>query len=127
MTPTINRFGSAIARTRLILIATALLATFPAAGQDAPLSAIAVDDAVDAEQIESAIRAVEAREGLDVETRNKIVEQLRDAQALISRKQVAEAALEPEILFDRTQFREIRVRNHTVDGFFERPESAFHR
>ncbi|HEY5643464.1 MAG TPA: mechanosensitive ion channel domain-containing protein [Woeseiaceae bacterium] len=94
MTPTINRFGSALARFRLIFFATALLATFPAAGQDAPLSAIAVDDAVDAEQIESAIRAIEAREGLDVETRNKIVEQLRDAQALISRRQVAEAAAE---------------------------------
>ena len=34
-----------------------------------------------AEQIDSAIAAVEAREGLDEETRSKVIDQLRDAQA----------------------------------------------
>ncbi|MEJ2322799.1 MAG: hypothetical protein P8Z31_10860, partial [Gammaproteobacteria bacterium] len=34
-----------------------------------------------AEQIESAIAAIEAREGLSEETRNKVIEQLRDAEA----------------------------------------------
>ena len=43
-----------------------------------PLSA---DGSITAAQIESAIAAIEAREGLDEETRTRVIDQLRDAQA----------------------------------------------
>ena len=46
-----------------------------------PIPAIPSEGTISAEQIQSAIAAVEAREGLDEETRNRVIDQLRDAQA----------------------------------------------
>ena len=42
---------------------------------------LAADGSVSAEQVESAIAAIETRDGLDEETRAKVIDQLRDAQA----------------------------------------------
>ena len=94
MNPTIPRFGSALAQFRFIVVTALLLAALPTHGQDSPISAITVDETLNVEQIESAIRAVEAREGLDPEVRKKVIDQLRDAQAQIGRKQAAETAAE---------------------------------
>ena len=94
MTSTIPRFGRAPAQLRLTLIAALLLAAVPAVGQDSPISSIAVDDSLNSEQIESAIKAVEVREGLDPDVRLKVIDQLRDAQVQIGRKQAAETAAE---------------------------------
>ncbi len=76
-----------------ILIALVLLA-FPAVGQEFTLSGIATDDNVSVEQLESAIKSVEAREDLADEIRGGVIEQLRDAQAQIQNKLAAEAAAE---------------------------------
>ena len=48
---------------------------------ESPVPPLAADGSVSAEQIESAIAAVEAREGLDEDTRTRVIDQLRDAQA----------------------------------------------
>jgi potassium efflux system protein len=50
------------------------------------------DGSVSLEQIESAIAAVEVQEGFDDETRGRVVDQLRDAQAQIQNRLSAEAA-----------------------------------
>ena len=47
-----------------------------------------------AEQIEAAINAVSAREGLAEETRSAVIDQLRDAQAQLQNQVAAEAATE---------------------------------
>lgn len=58
----------------------ALFAGNPAWAQS-PVPRLTADGSISAEQIESAIAAVEAREGLDEETRSSVIDQLRDAQA----------------------------------------------
>jgi potassium efflux system protein len=57
-----------------------------------PIPAIPTDGTVSAEQIQSAIAAVEAREGLDDETRARVIDQLRDAQAQLQNRQSSQAA-----------------------------------
>ncbi len=87
----VHRFAE-IQSTRLttgILIALVLLA-LPAVGQEFTLSGIATDDNVSVEQLESAIKSVEAREDLADEIRGGVIEQLRDAQAQIQNKLAAE-------------------------------------
>ena len=59
---------------------TASFAASPARAES-PVPPLAADGSVSAQQIDSAIAAVEAREGLDEETRTRVVDQLRDAQA----------------------------------------------
>ena len=86
-----------LARTTLISVAAGVLIAFllislPAAAQELTVSGIAADGTVSVEQLDSAIESVEAREGLDDETRNSIVEQLRDAQAQVRNRLAAEAA-----------------------------------
>ncbi len=61
------------------LVAATIAAS--AAWADSPIPRLPADGAVSAEQIDSAISAVEAREGLEEETRSKVIDQLRDAQA----------------------------------------------
>ena len=50
------------------------------------------DGAISTEQIESAIAAVEAREGLDAETRGRVIDRLRAAQAQLQNIQASRAA-----------------------------------
>ena len=67
---------------RLLLVAlfAAAFAVSPV-WADSPIPALPADGAISPEQIESAIAAIEAREGLDEETRVRVIDQLRDAQA----------------------------------------------
>ena len=76
-----------------ILIAL-ILAALPVVGQEFTISGIASDGNVSAEQLESAIKSVEAREGIADEIRGGVIEQLRDAQAQVQNKLAAEAAAE---------------------------------
>jgi potassium efflux system protein len=69
-----------------------VLAALPAAGQEFTISGIAADGSVNAEQIESAIKSVEAREDLADEIRGNVVDQLQDAQAQVQNRLAAEAA-----------------------------------
>jgi hypothetical protein len=71
-----------------------LLVALPAVGQEFTLSGIATDGNVSVEQLESAIKSVEAREDLADEISSGVIEQLRDAQAQIQNKLAAEAAAE---------------------------------
>ena len=80
--------NSRSSRTRnpvwLLRCLAALVAATLAAGPawaDSPIPRLPADGSITAEQIESAITAVEAREGLDEETRSRVVDRLRDAQA----------------------------------------------
>jgi len=59
---------------------------------DSPVPPLPADGSITAGQIESAIAAVEAREGLDEETRTKVIDQLRDAQAQLQNAEAARAS-----------------------------------
>lgn len=58
---------------------------------DSPVPSISAEGSVSAEQIESAIAAVEAREGLAEETRTGVIDKLRDAKAQLQNAQLARA------------------------------------
>jgi potassium efflux system protein len=58
---------------------------------DSPVPSISAQGSVSAEQIESAIAAVEAREGLAEETRTGVIDKLRDAKAQLQNAQLARA------------------------------------
>jgi potassium efflux system protein len=62
-------------------IATLIVLAGSLAWAASPIPAIPSEGTISADQIESAIAAVEAREGLDDETRSRVIDQLRDAQA----------------------------------------------
>lgn len=81
-----------IVNGRVCASLAALLLCTAAAGSDSPIPAVPVDGAINAVQLETAIRAVEAREGLDEETRTTVVDQLRDAQAQLQNELSAESA-----------------------------------
>jgi potassium efflux system protein len=74
----------------------ALVAFFVLAGNLAwsasPIPTIPTDGTISSEQIESAIAAVEAREGLDDETRARVIDLLRDAQAQLQNMKSSQAA-----------------------------------
>ena len=57
-----------------------------------PIPTIPTEGTISAQQIESAIAAVEAREGLDDETRTRVVDQLRDAQAQLQNMKSSQEA-----------------------------------
>jgi len=75
-----------------IIIVALLLASLPAAAQVYSNSGVTLDASATVEQIEAAITALGAREGLETETRSKAVEQLRDAQAQVQKRLSAESA-----------------------------------
>ena len=58
------------------------------------IPSIPTDSVVTLEQIESAVTAVEAQESLDDETRGRVIDRLRDAQAQIQNRTSSEAAAE---------------------------------
>jgi potassium efflux system protein len=77
--------------SQLALVAIAVLAG--SLGRAAsPIPSIPTDGTISSQQIESAIAAVEAREGLDDETRARVIDQLRDAQAQLQNMQSSQAA-----------------------------------
>jgi potassium efflux system protein len=75
-----------------LLIAVCLSISLVVKAQDISLSGIATDGSATAEQLESAIRSIEARDGFEEETRVKVLEQLRDAAAQLQNRLSAEAA-----------------------------------
>jgi len=77
---------------RLAVIVFGILATLGAAADDSPIPSIPSGGSITTEQLETAVSAVLAREGLDEDTRNKVVEQLRDAQAQLQNRLAAESA-----------------------------------
>ncbi len=77
------------------LLCLALPSGSPAYAQaDSPIPSVPADGTVSTEQIDSAIAAVEARDGLDEETRTLIVEQLRAARSQLSSRASNESAAE---------------------------------
>ena len=79
----------------IALFCVAAAAPNPAYAQsESPIPAMPAEGAVESAQIENAISAIEAREGLDDETRGMILEQLRSAQTQIQNKAANIAAAE---------------------------------
>ena len=74
------------------LMIACLLAALPVAAQDVAIPRIGADGSPSAEQLESAIQSVEAREGLSDEVRASIIDQLRDAQTQVQNRLAAEAS-----------------------------------
>jgi potassium efflux system protein len=68
-----------------------LLVTVPGWSQTV-IPSIPSNGVITVEQIESAVAAVETQEGLDEETRGRVIDQLRDAQAQIQNRASAEMA-----------------------------------
>ena len=75
-----------------IAVLTVALFACGAAWSASPIPAMPSDGTISAEQIESAIAAVEARAGLDEETRGRVIDRLRAAQAQLQNIQVSRAA-----------------------------------
>jgi potassium efflux system protein len=73
-----------------MLTATLLLAAGPSAA-DLSIPLVSAGDSITTEQLETAINAVNAREGLSNETRNAIVDRLRAAQAQLQNRQSSES------------------------------------
>ena len=63
-----------------------------AAWSQTVIPTVPANGVITAEQIESAVAAVEAQENLDAETRDRVIDQLRDAQAQIQNLATAEVA-----------------------------------
>ena len=78
----------------IAILASILLSAASASFADSLIPSVPADGAVSAEQIEAAINAVSAREGLAEETRSAVIDQLRDAQAQLQNQVAAEAATE---------------------------------
>jgi potassium efflux system protein len=77
---------------RLAIIALILAVTLAAAADDSPIPSIPSSGSISTEQLETAVNAIQARDGLDEETRSKVVDQLRDAQAQLQNRLAAESA-----------------------------------
>ncbi|MDJ0916997.1 MAG: mechanosensitive ion channel [Woeseiaceae bacterium] len=76
----------------LFLISIALTGAVAAQTADSPIPSVRSNGDVGSEQIDVAIQNIEAREGLDDETRDLVISQLRDAQAQIGNRRAAESA-----------------------------------
>ena len=89
-----NRNSGAAAKTfaRCVLIALVLAAPPGRAQQDLSIPAVPADGSLTIEQLESSIRAVEARTDIDDENRSRVIEQLRDAEAQLQNRIAAEIA-----------------------------------
>jgi potassium efflux system protein len=72
-------------------VLAAIAAAFAASpvSADSPIPPLPADGSITTAQIDSAIAAVEAREGLDEETRTRVIDQLRDAQAQLQNARAA--------------------------------------
>ncbi|MDJ0938863.1 MAG: mechanosensitive ion channel [Woeseiaceae bacterium] len=75
---------------RRLLLVLLLLAT-AGAFAESPIPSVPTDGVVTEAQIETAIQAIEVREGLGEETRGRVIDQLRDAQAQLQNQQGFEA------------------------------------
>ena len=89
-----------------------------------PIPAIPTDGTISSEQIVSAIAAVEAREGLDDETRARVIDQLRDAQAQLQNTQSSQAAAAAFAKSLQTAPAETEKLRRTLDEESPAPTSA---
>ena len=78
--------------SRIVLIASMLLLSAAALAVDSLIPAWSGDDSISAEQLETAINAVSAREGIGEDTRKAVIDQLRDAAVQIQNRTAADAA-----------------------------------
>jgi potassium efflux system protein len=84
------RAGNRLRSGTAILASTLLLAVTPVAA-DLSIPLVSAGDSITQEQLETAINAVTAREGLSQETRDAIIDRLRDAQAQLQSRQASES------------------------------------
>jgi potassium efflux system protein len=84
--------GSTVEKLSRIFLGIYLLAAVPAFSQDVLLSDAIENENVTVEQIDSALAALESRQGLDADTRGKMTEYLLEAQVQIQNKLDAEAS-----------------------------------
>lgn len=75
-----------------LLITLATLPCCPSAYAQSAIPATPAGSTVSIEQLETSVKAIEAQEGLSDETRTRIIDLLRDAQAQIQNKEAAAAA-----------------------------------
>jgi potassium efflux system protein len=80
-----SKSGSRL-RLSIVSLAAALLLAAVAFADDSPIPSVSASGEVSAEQIDTAINAVMAREGLTDETRTSIIDRLRDAQAQLQNR-----------------------------------------
>ncbi|MEO1201538.1 MAG: mechanosensitive ion channel domain-containing protein [Pseudomonadota bacterium] len=75
-----------------LLLTIVTLAWWPPTVAQTAIPATPADRSVSIEQLETSITAIEAQEGLSEESRTRIIDLLRDAQAQIQNREAAEAA-----------------------------------
>jgi len=100
------------------LLLSCVLVPSLAAAQDVLISGVAITEDNTAAQIEEAIAIVEARQGLDAETRASVIEFLRDAETQLQNKSTADAAAEQYVVALDTAPAETDVLRKSLD---ERP------
>ena len=116
MNPAIRRGRTTARKLASTVIVAFLLTSLPVAAQVYSNSGIVLDASATAEQIEAAITAVEAREGLEAETRSKVVQQLRDAQEQVQKRLSAESAVAVFAAAIITAPAETEVLRRALDG-----------
>jgi len=114
--PAIRRGRTTARKLASTVIVAFLLTSLPVAAQVYSNSGIVLDASATAEQIEAAITAVEAREGLEAETRSKVVQQLRDAQEQVQKRLSAESAVAVFAAAIITAPAETEVLRRALDG-----------
>ena len=83
--------GGARLRSSLAMFVSTLLLAGGIASADLAIPLVAAGDSITTEQLETAIDAVTAREGLNTETRTAIIDRLRDAQVQLQNRQSSQA------------------------------------
>jgi hypothetical protein len=78
-------------RPRIAMLTSTLLLAAATAAADLSIPLVSAADSISIEQLETAINAVTAREGLSDETRAAIIDRLRDAQAQLQNRQSSES------------------------------------
>ena len=78
-------------RSGITILASALLLAAGTVAADSPIPVVSAGGTISVEQLDTAINAVMAREGLSDESRNAIIDRLRDAQAQLQNRQSSES------------------------------------
>ena len=103
-----------------IVLGIFLLAAVPAFGQDVLLSDAIENDSITVEQIGSVLAALETRQGLDEETRSKVIAYLLESRVQIQNKLNAEASADKyAVTFDTAPVETAKLR-----AMLDEPSSA---
>jgi potassium efflux system protein len=78
-------------RSGIAILASSLLLVAGTVAADSTIPSVSAGGTVSAEQLDTAINAITAREGLSDETRNAIIDRLRDAQAQLQNRLSSES------------------------------------